>query len=181
MSKNKTEQSSKVPAEETLPKPTTHYLGHINRLNSNYDDTYSPNVMCFYAPDGKVFVGIIVEETPDSFLVGASATLRMNKNKQVLAEGLSTQPVIRLMKSAVHYTVVPTNLTVYHYFAFLEEFGYNTLPEYFTDKRKKFISAVRADEAYNTSMDLSPRETVTEAPGDHIHSFIPIAQSERIH
>lgn len=137
--------------------------------------------MCFYAPDNSVFVGVILEELTDSFLVGASAMLRMGQDRKVIAEEISTQPVIRVLKSSLKYMVAPTEMTVYHYFAFLEKFGYNKLPDYFTDARKEYISSIRSDSKYNVPLNLEPNETKPEVPGDSEHSFTPHTQSESIH
>ena len=180
MSTKNTEQSSKSNAEDLLPKFVTH-VNHPSRLFSQHDDSSIPNSMCFYSPDNSVFVGLLIEETVDSFLVGAAAKLRMTKDRVVTAEEISVQPMIRVMKSSISYLVVPTDLTIYHYFAFLEEYGYNKLPDYFTKERKAFIESVRSDTNYKSPMDLSPHETAPEPPGESIHSFVPHKQSESIH
>jgi hypothetical protein len=181
LSTKNTEQSSGSNAEELLPTFPTH-VDHSSRLKAIDDGSSYPNSMCFYSPDGSVFVGIIIEELADSFLVGVAATLRMNSDRQVTSEEVSTQPMIRLMKAHIKYLVVPTPMTVYHYFAFLEENGYNKLPEYFTAERKALIANVRADSKYHTPFNLTANETTaTDSPGDSEYSFIPHKQSESIH
>lgn len=180
MSNKKTEQSSKVNAEETLPKFPIH-VHHHPRLLTEVSDEVVPNVMCFYSPDGSVFQGLVLHESADSFLVGTPARLRMNADRKVTAEEITVQPMIRVFKANIHYMAVPTELTLFHYFAFLEEFAYNKLPYYFTEGRKEYISFVRSDIRFKVPMDLTPHETKPEAPGDNIHSFTPHSQSESIH
>lgn len=182
LNNNNIEQPSVKNAEDILPKHMS-YIYQSNRLQSTHDDPENPNVMCFYAPDGSVFVGIILQETMDSFLVGAAATLRINIERQVISEEVSSQPVLRIMKNSIRYMVLPTEMTIYHYFAFLEEFGYNKLPEYFTEERRDYVTSVRAGSKYGMlrSTDLVPNETKPEVPGDSEHSFTPYSQSESIH
>lgn len=174
------EQSSGSTAEEILPKVLAH-VEHCINLTSISDDV-TKNVKCFYSPDDSVFVGILLQETEDSFLVGASAKLVIDNNRNITAKMLSAKPVMRFLKTSLKYLVEPTDLTLYHYFAFLQQFGYNQLPDYFTDAYKEVIESVRASSAYNRLMDLSePAETKPEIPGDSEFSFIPHTQSESIH
>jgi hypothetical protein len=157
------------------------------KLMSDPDLDMNLPVMCIYFPDGSVVVGIRLRETDDSFLVGCTARLTMDKDKKVGAESVSAQPVLRFFKSAIRYTVLPTEMTVYYYFTFLQSYGYTNMPDYFTDERKDYLETVVADSKYNVQKAPEPplvhnaSVETPEVPGESPFSFTPHTQSESIH
>lgn len=180
---NNTEQTSVVYAEDTLPELAGFEIDALKLMSDSNFDMNLP-VMCIYFPDGSVVVGIKLRETDDSFLVGCTARLTMNAEKKVGAESVSTQPVLRFFKSAIRYTVLPTEMTMYYYFTFLQSYGYTNMPEYFTDERKDYIETAIADSKYNVSSPAAHAEDVEElpeVPGESPFSFTPHTQSESIH
>jgi hypothetical protein len=185
--KKQSEQPSEVKAEESLPE-TLNHMEMCDRLVSiPSDDKSIPNIRCFYSPDGSVFLGILLGETDDSFLVGAAAKMMMNKDRQITSEPISAEPVIRVIKNSLKYIVTAQELTQYHYYAFLEGFGYKYLPDYFTEARKEHISLVRSNPRFVSTISEEDLEDDTvgnerpEIPGASQFAFISPLVSERIH
>ncbi len=88
------------------------------------------------------------------------------------------------MKPAIKYVVKLSEVTTYHYYGFLEEFGYNFLPDYFTEERKEIVKLVRENEEYRNTTRVNLQEvvgTTIRIPGMELHSFDPFTKSESIH
>lgn len=130
----KLEQASKVTANEHLPG-LMKYCDTLLKLT----DGVKPEAKCFYSPDGSVFVGIPISETEDSFLVAAAARLSITKDKTINVDTMNSEPVMRLFKSSVRYTVNLAKVSTYHYYTFLQKVSYGMMPEYFTEERRKYI------------------------------------------
>lgn len=179
------EQASEYIAEDNLPEIPAYLK--LCQVLVDFPNQDSVNVRCFYTIDGKVFLGILFGETKDSFLVGAPARLIMNVQKQVRAEPLSTESVIRWMKSSTLYMSNAQLHSRYYYYTFLRDGGTIDLPEYLNDKRlseiDKFIE-INKDEVERRpvgSVDSSAGKAEKEIPGSSDKSFRPLVVSEKIH
>lgn len=186
--KKQLEQSSRKPAKSLPKKEVSNHVELCNQLTGDTptDNTAIPETRCFYAPDGSIIMGILLSETEDSFLVGASAKMMMTVDRRVSSEPITAQPVLRLLKSSVRYVVMPQELTAYHYYSFLETFGYKNLPEYFTEERRQYISSIRNDPKYKPTITAKDLEDDTAGdeqgiPGAGKHAFYGPTVSERIH
>lgn len=182
------EQASVAPANENLPGIKTSNFREqcINLVTVG--EGVVPEAKCFYSPDGSVFIGIPVAETEDSFLVVAAAKLTIQKDRTIASNSLTSEPVMRLFKTSLKYTVNLTELSTYHYYLFLQSVGYKLTPEYFSPERQNYIDTYLEN---NSRIKLPPLISVTEdeyveeeqerLEGESEHSFIPLQVSESIH
>jgi hypothetical protein len=87
-------------------------------------DDNSLDIRCMYLQAGHVAFGIILQETIDSFLVGAGSRLIMDEDKTISVLVLGPMGVIRIFKSGMNMMSAPTDMYKYHYYKFLSsEFG----------------------------------------------------------
>ena len=179
----KLEQASQVPANENLPGLTAYCDTLLKLTNS-----IKPEAKCFYSPDGSVFVGITLYETEDSFLVGVPARLSITKDKSIVVDSMTSEPVMRLFKNSIRYTVNLAKVSTYHYYTFLQKKGYLMIPEYFNDERCNFIDQFVEDNAHSFLPVIGSDDDEDEGhvepekiEGQSELAFHPFEISESIH
>lgn len=179
----KLEQASKVTANEHLPG-LMKYCSTLLDLTNNV----KPEAKCFYSPDGSVFVGIPITETEDSFLVAAAARLTITKDKTISVDTMSSEPIMRLFKSSIRYTVNLAKVSTYHYYTFLQKVSYGMIPEYFNEERRKYIDKFVEDNCKSylpiLNSTIEPEDISTEPEkieGQSELAFHAFNPSESIH
>lgn len=180
----KLEQASEGIAEDNLPEtkvPT--YVSLCETLLEKTPDSQFVNVRCFYTVDGKVFLGVLFAETEDSFLVGAPVRLIMRENRNIQAEPLGSEPVIRWMKSATLYVAGAQPRSKYYYYTFLRDNGRIHLPDYLTKERLAEINDYieETESQPNNSVGIASIDAKKEVTGGSSKSFRPLTVSEKIH
>lgn len=178
----KLEQASEVPANEHLPGLTAYCDTLLKLTNS-----IKPEAKCFYSTDGSVFVGIPLYENGDSFLVATPARLAITKDKTIVVESLTSEPVMRLFKTSIRYTVNLAKVSTYHYYTFLQKKGYPMIPDYFNPERCKYIDQFVEENAHNylqipnTDSDDEEHVEPEKIEGQSELAFHPFGISESIH
>jgi hypothetical protein len=185
------EQSSAEGAEETLPvKPRYQELCEVLKQGELIkEDPSSIPVRGFYGHDGSVFFGVILQELKDSFLVGSPAKLMMTKDRQVVIDAVSAEPVIRVFKAATRYVVTPIEFTQFHYYTHLENFGYKFMSEYFSEEMRKHVTEVLSNPKFTNSTvpkvdkveETSEEEDVLHSAGASYGAFLISNNSDCIH
>jgi hypothetical protein len=94
---------------------------------------------CIYLDDGKVFFGIPMVESDDSFLVGAAVRLVMNPAGRIEYDPLVPTGVLRLFKSGLKFVTAAVPKYQNYYFLYLRDKGFKLLPTYFTEERKQTV------------------------------------------
>lgn len=180
---SKLEQASRVTANENLPG----LMDHCSTL-LELTDGVKPEAKCFYSPDGSVFVGIPLSETEDSFLVAAAARLSISKDKTISVDSITSEPVMRLFKSSIRYTVNLAKVSTYHYYTFLQKVSYGMIPDYFYEERRKYIDKFVEDNCksylpiLNSTTDPEDIRTEPEkVEGQSELAFHAFNPSESIH
>jgi hypothetical protein len=183
---NNLEQASEIVAEDNLPNkeiPPLHNR-QCTELTTKTLDANSLPIRCFYSVDGRVFLAILLEETKDSFLVGAGARLIMTPEKQIIAEPLGSESVMRWMKSSLLYITGSQPKSRYYYYTFLLNNGRMYLPEYLTDNHismiTDFIKEYQLDNPAHI-YDNAQEKLIKETLGSNDKSFTPFITSKEIH
>jgi hypothetical protein len=180
------EHPSDIIAEEAeLDKPALPlHVRQCLALTDNSIQEY-PNVRCFYAIDGKVFQGILLAETDDSFLVGASVKLLLTETKTVTIEPVSSSGVIRVLKSSLNYVTQSSGKSKYYYYQYLFQHGNDYLPDYLTKEVMDEITDFINNFKFENNLDLPPntkrRYQGLDIPGASEYSFASIKESREVH
>jgi hypothetical protein len=179
------EQSSVI-AEEPLPTIPRHLQQCIDLYSSVQQDNIL--IRCFYSTDGKVFLGTVLVELNDSFLVGAPARLVMGTDKVVSAEGVGGGSIIRVFKNSISYLTFAQDKSLYHYYDYLKVEGREQLPDLITDKvvdsLDNFIEEYKL--LHNSNLEVIVNTTAQDikkqdVPGVSKFGFRPLTTSEKIH
>lgn len=89
-------------------------------------------IRCYYTIDNKAFFGIQFWETPDSFLVGASAQLVLDPEGRPTIKPYIQIPITRVLKNSISTISVPNPKFSSFYYKYLLENGPKLLPSYVT-------------------------------------------------
>jgi|SRR5450759_3380941 len=112
-------------------------LNPKNDVNEDITDSYDLLHSHFYGVRQFVFqggedpfVGVVVEETDDSFLVAMPTSIKTEEVPIVLTVVDSGEvPYIRLMKSAVRFVALPTEPQNHLYIVYLMESSASVFPD----------------------------------------------------
>ena len=121
--------------EDDSVKVPTHLYQIIELLHSapNILPTQSIDIRCYYTIDNKAFFGIQFCETPDSFLVGASAQIVLDATGRPMVKSYIQLPVTRVMKSSISTLSKPNPKFSTFYYKYLLDNGPKLLPDYVTE------------------------------------------------
>lgn len=142
-------------------------------------------IRCMYLNDGKVFFGIPLLESEDSFLVGAAARLVMNQDGTVGYDPLVPTSVMRIFKNTLKISTAAVEKFKHYYFLYLKARGFTMLPSYFTEERKQTVlDFIQTYEFENNLDSTNTDQNVFESQGIHgasDNAFIALQNSEMIH
>lgn len=178
------EQSSEVLAEDNLPTTLPKHLEQCMELSSDLVNDSIPIIRCIYSIDGRVSLGILLAETRDSFLVGAATRLIMSPEGDITSNPVSTEPVIRLMKSGISYITTASDASRYHYFMFLRNQGAHYLPDYFTEEVLLLVTEYIKKYEFENNLDLPKGKSAfvkLNIKGTSKFAFKSHILSEKIH
>jgi hypothetical protein len=149
---------------------------------------HEPDVRCFYLNDGKVFFGIVLSETTDSFLVGASSRLIKEENQGISCEPMIPVAVARVMKGTLCMITEPVPKYKLCYFKYLVQKGQTLLPDYLNEgvleKVSDFIQTFKEESPAKPVSTASAKNEDFERkgiPGMSEYAFTPSIASEKIH
>lgn len=155
----------------------------------DYSKPHEPDVRCFYLNDTRVFFGIVLSETSDSFLVGASSRLVQDPSKEISCEPMIPMPVARIFKSSLCMVTAPVLKYKYYYFKYLQQKGRKLLPDYLAggvlEKVSDFIQTFNEGDSEPNAVSSASKSNEgferKRIPGASEHAFTPILTSEKIH
>ena len=139
MSNTIKEQSSDVNiAQESqeVKDPSVKNPLHIRQCTSLLSDIYVdvPNIKCFYVNNGSAFIGILLLETIDSFLVSLPARLLIDEDGRTKAEPMSSETISRVFKTGLIRITEVLPRSRNSYYKYLLEYGKTYLPDYLTER-----------------------------------------------
>ena len=153
----------------------------------DHSTPHEPDVRCFYLSDGKVFFGIVLSETKDSFLVGASTRLIKDEDG-ITCEPMIPVPVARVLKGSFCMVTEPVPKYKLCYFKYLVGKGQKLLPDYLTEgvleKVSDFIQTFKEEAPVAPRAVSSNQNEDFERkgiPGASEYAFTPTIASEKIH
>lgn len=177
------------------PKMDLHFAQSIALLKPGSHDGSELDIRCIYLDGSGVAFGIIFLETEDSFLVGASAKLAMDEDRNISPLPLGPMSVMRIFKSTITMMSGPSPLYKYHYMKYLvsERGGKKLLPDFikglvleelleYTTKYEFENSVVHG----SATAKITP-ETVAQGyarqgiTGMSEEAFVPFKQSKKVH
>jgi hypothetical protein len=156
----------------------------------DFSTEHEPIVRCFYLNDNRVFFALVLSETNDSFLVGASSRLIRQDDGDIVCEPLIPVPVSRVMKTTLCMVTEPVQQYKYHYFQYLQEKGVKLLPDYLKEGVMEKVSDFI--QTFSVGKPVA-KATATSAPtvkedferrgihGTSDYAFSPTITSEKIH
>lgn len=182
ITKARSNKSSKKVAGDNINSLHSQQCNELSKTEYSNDDKI--DIRCFYLQDGKVFFGVLFSENADSFLVGAVARLGLMEDKSIQAHSITSQAVIRLMKSSVIFVTSPDGYK-YHYYKYLLEDGVGLLPDYMTDERISYLES-EVDKAEKLpKVKPTSKKEVHKSEGELEEEFeeitFPIILSRAIH
>lgn len=104
-------------------------------------DIGTPNMKCFHMLDKSIFLAILIRETSDSFLLSSLVKLIIDKSGKIYPETLSTDPITRVIKNNIFRISEVLPNSRFCYLKYLQKYGKNSLPDYFTSEMLENIDA----------------------------------------
>jgi len=166
---------------EQLPSFLVQCL-QLTNSSLNIIDPEALNIRCVHFLDGRVFFGVMLMETLDSFVFTCCVRFEWGEDgiNDIRLRPFLGRPICRVFKSSIGSMSFELQKYVVFYYKYLRKFGVRDNPSYFTSTiLDKLDVLIAEDENQNGgSVSSAQLEEVGKRGKD---SFTPYQISERIH